>query len=245
MNSTKNSLIVPAIIASLALIACSLVVTRPIQALVSAKKSITVTGSAKKQIKSDLATWNGNFSRQGDALPDVYGVMKADQAKIKAYLVAKGIPEKDITFQPVWTETIYAGDPKTGRMTNEVMGYRMMQSVQVRSTDVEKITTLSREASELIDQGVVFQSNPPQYLYTKLNDVKIDMLAEAAKDAATRAEKMAAASGSKVGHLRAAKMGVFQITPLNSTEVADYGINDTSSLDKEITAVVNAEFALE
>ena len=245
MNSSKYSLVIPAVIASLALIVCSFVVVRPIEALVSARKSITVTGSAKKQIKSDLATWNGSFSRRGNALPDVYGEIKADQAKIRAYLVAKGIPEQDIMFAPVWTETIYAGDPKTGRMTNEVAGYRMAQSVHVSSKDVEKITTLSREASELIDQGIVFQSNQPQYVYTKLNDLKIDMLAEAAKDAATRAEKMAAASGSKVGHLRAARMGVFQITPVNSTEVADYGINDTSSIDKEITAVVNAEFALE
>lgn len=238
-------MVIAALIASLALVTCAAIIARPIEAFVSAKKSITVTGSAKKQIRSDLATWNGSFSRQGAVLPEVYAAMKADQAKIKAYLVGKGIPERDITFQPVWTETLYEGDPKTGRMTNTVMGYRMRQTVNVRSNDVDKITTLSREASELIDQGVVFQSNQPQYFYTKLNDVKIDMLAEAAKDAATRAERMAAASGSKVGHLRAARMGVFQITPINSTEVSDYGINDTSSIDKEITAVVNAEFALE
>ncbi len=245
MNTSKHSVVIAALIASLALIACATIIARPIEAFVSAKKSITVTGSAKKQIKSDLATWTGSFSRQGAELPEVYGAMKADQEKIRAYLLAKGIPEKDITFQPVWTETLYDNDPKTGRMTNTVTGYRMHQSVQVKSTDVDKITALSQESSELINQGVIFQSSQPQYIYTKLNDVKIDMLAEAAKDAANRAEKMAAASGSKVGHLRAARMGVFQITPVNSTEVADYGINDTSSIDKEITAVVNAEFALE
>lgn len=71
------------------------------------------------------------------------------------------------------------------------------------------------------NQGVEFQSNPPQYFYTKLADMKVKMLSLATKDTMVRAEQIASNAGSKVGALRAARMGVFQITPLYSNEVSN------------------------
>ncbi|MGB9866496.1 MAG: SIMPL domain-containing protein [Bacillota bacterium] len=153
--------------------------------------------------------------------------------------------ENEIVYLPVTTETIYALDPRTGMMTRDISGYVLRQSIEIRSREVDKVTAISRESTELIEKGIEFESYPPQYYYTKLNELKIDMLGEAARDAMTRAEKIAASTGARIGHSRAAKMGVFQITPKNSTEVSDYGINHTSSLEKEITAVVNAEFPLQ
>jgi len=244
VTSSKNAFISAAIIA-LAFVVCALILARPLDTFVNAKKSITVTGSAKKQIRSDLVVWQGSFSRQSDDLPKAYAALKQDAEKVKIYLVKKGVNQKDLVFSAVFTDTLYSSDPKTGRMTRDITGYAMRQSVEVSSKDVDRITTISREATELIDQGILFQSFPPRYFYTKLNDIKVDMLAEAAKDAAARAEKMVSATGGKIGFLRSAKMGVFQITPLNSNAVSDYGINDTSSLEKEITAVVNAEFAIQ
>ena len=245
MNRKTLVPVVVVVILSIAMVVCAGILAKPLNTFVEAKKTIAVTGSAKKQIRSDLVVWRGSFNRQAEELGQAYAALKEDAAKVKAYLVGKGIPEKDIVFSQVNTEPLYRQDPKTGYMTNQVSGYRMHQTVEVRSSDVDRLTDISRQSTELIEQGVIFQSMPPQYFYTRLNDLKVEMLAEAAKDAAARAQKMAAATGAKVGHLRSAKMGVFQITPLNSNEVSDYGINDTSSLDKEITAVVNAEFSLE
>jgi hypothetical protein len=71
------------------------------------------------------------------------------------------------------------------------------------------------------------------------------MLAKASENAKQRAENMVRAAGNKVGLMRSAKMGVFQITPVTSTDVSDYGENDTTSLDKKVTAVVSAAFAIE
>jgi hypothetical protein len=130
-------------------------------------------------------------------------------------------------------------------MTSQVEGYRLYQQVELSSKDVDKITQLSRQTTDLINQGVEFQSNPPQYFYTKIADLKVEMLSLATKDAKVRADQIANNAGSKVGALRAARMGVFQITPLYSNDISDYGINDTSSLDKEITAVMNCEFEIE
>lgn len=242
---TRFSAIICAAIVGIALIVCATIVVKPATEFVTAKKSITVTGSAKKEITSDLIVWRASFSRQAEDITKAYAALRADLAAVKGYLVQKGINEKEIVFDPVTTEIVYTQDPKTGIMTRQISGYVLHQNLEVRSGEVDKVTQISRGSTELMEKGIVFQSYPPQYYYTKLNELKVNMLAEAAKDAMARAEKIAAATGSKVGHLRAAKMGVFQITPKNSTEISDYGINDTSSLEKEITAVINAEFAVQ
>jgi len=99
--------------------------------------------------------------------------------------------------------------------------------------------------TELIDQGVELNSGAPAYHYRKLDELKLEMLAKATENAKQRAANMANATGNQIGPIRSAKMGVFQITPINSNEVSDYGVNDLSSLDKKVTAVVMATFAIE
>jgi len=160
----------------------------------------------------------------------------------KKYLVGKGLEEKDYTVLSVNTVVNYTALPN-GMFSSNIESYRLIQEIEIRSNDIDKITAISRESTKLIQDGVQFQSMPPQYFYTKIADLKIDMLALATKDAKDRAGKIAENSGSRLGELRFAKMGVFQITPINSNEVSDYGINDTSSIEKEIMAVVNCVFA--
>ena len=115
----------------------------------------------------------------------------------------------------------------------------------MRSEDIDKIGQIAREATELINQGILIESMAPEYLVTKLGEIKIEMLAEASKDAKVRAEQIAKSTGSSIGSVRTARMGVLQITPADSTEVSDSGMNDTSSLEKDITAVVNIGFAVD
>jgi len=92
---------------------------------------------------------------------------------------------------------------------------------------------------------VEFESGSPEFFYMKLDELKLEMLAKATENAKQRAEKMAGSTGNRIGVMRSAKMGVFQITPVNSTEVSDWGVNDTTSLEKRVTAVVNVSFAIE
>jgi hypothetical protein len=119
------------------------------------------------------------------------------------------------------------------------------QEVEIESKDVERVRDISLESTELIEQGVQFESLEPEYLYTKLDELKVEMLAKATENAKLRAENMARSAGNRIGFMRSAKMGVFQITPANSTDVSDSGVNDTSSLDKKVTAVVSVTFAIE
>ncbi|MHC1720031.1 MAG: SIMPL domain-containing protein [Clostridiaceae bacterium] len=203
--------------------------------------TITVTGSAKKQIKSDYVIWRATVSRQAANISDTYKLLQGDMDKVKKYLADNGLAEKDYTISSVSTYTINTILPN-GTYSNNIEAYRLSQEIEIRSYNVDKVTVLSRESTKLIQDGVELQSMPPSYYYTKIADLKVDMLALATKDAKLRAEKIAENSSSALGKLKSAKMGVFQITPVNSEEISDYGINDTSSIDKQIMAVVNCVY---
>jgi hypothetical protein len=183
-------------------------------------------------------------SAQTAQLTDAYRQLSENIPKIKQYLIAKGIPEDQMTVSSITTTTLKKQDGN-GNETSEISGYALRQHIEVRSTDVEKIARIAREATELINQGILIDSEAPQYYYTKIGDLKIEMLGEAAKDAKVRAEQIAASTGNKIGAVRNAKMGVLQITPADSTDVSDSGIYSTTTIDKDMTAVVNIGFAVD
>ena len=208
------------------------------------REQISVTGSATEEIRSDFIIWKGNFSRRDISLKTAYASLKSDLQKIKSYLKSKGVVEEDIVISSVTTATVYKKNEK-GNDTNDIQYYLLSQAVEIRSNDVEKVTVVSREVTELIDQGIELESQAPEYFYMKLDELKIKMLAKASENAKLRAENMVKAAGNKIGLMRSARMGVFQITPATSTDVSDWGVNDTTSLDKKVMAVVTVSFAIE
>jgi hypothetical protein len=116
----------------------------------------------------------------------------------------------------------------------------------VRSQDVPRIERVSREITQLLERGVPIASTQPAYYYTRLGELKIEMLAAAARDARTRATAiLEQAGGARLGKLRSADMGVVNVNPANSTEVSWSGTNDTSSYEKDILTVMHVTFELE
>ncbi|MFA5362587.1 MAG: SIMPL domain-containing protein [Candidatus Omnitrophota bacterium] len=204
---------------------------------------IKVTGSAEKNIVSDYMVWKADFSRRAPVMTAAFEELKADLKTVKEYLIGKGVGEDEIVAAPANTAVFYKKNEK-GNDTNEIEGYLLTQGIEIRSHDVVKVTDISRQSTELIERGIEFISQPPEYFYTKLADLKLEMLKEATENARRRAEQMASATGGKIGIMRSARMGVFQITPVNSYDVSDWGMNDTSSLEKKVNAVVNVEFAI-
>lgn len=207
-------------------------------------QTIVVTGSARKRIKSDLVIWKAGVSYQAPVLAEAYRSLSENVPRVKSYLIGKGIADNQITISSISSQTLHARTAE-GEDTGQITGYSLRQELEVRSTDVDKIAKIAREATELINQGILLESMAPEYHYTKLGDLKIEMLSEAAKDAKVRAQQIAQSTGSSIGSVRTARMGVLQITPANSNEVSDSGMNDTSSLEKDITAVVNVGFAID
>ena len=210
----------------------------------SADEAINVTGSAKRRITSDLVVWGAGVTEEAPALTDAYKKLSASIPRIKEYLLSKGISEDQMVISSITTTQKHARD-KDGNETEEITGYSLSQNITVRSTDVAKVGQIAREATELINQGILIESEAPRYYYTQIGNLKIEMLGEAAKDAKERADRIAQSTGNSIGVVRSAKMGVLQITAADSTDVSDYGVYDTSTIEKDMTAVVNASFAVE
>jgi hypothetical protein len=209
--------------------------------------TISVTGLGKKDFVSDLIVWSGSFNRQSRELKEAYALLDKDRETIKSYLVSKGLASENIVFSAVNIEQkyedLYQDD---GRIHKRIFtGYVLYQSVQIESKDVNKIEEISRQVTELINSGVEFYSNSPQYYYTKLAELKIEMIAEATKDAYNRAQKIADNAGGKVGKLKSASMGVFQITAQNSSEDFSWGGSfNTSSKNKTASITIKLEYEI-
>lgn len=205
---------------------------------------ISVTGSAEKKIVSDYSVWVAAFTRRDPQMTVAFKKLGDDLEKVKKYLLSKKIKEEEIIVSQIETKVLYKKSEK-GYNTNDVEGYSLYQEIEIRSHDVKKVDNIARQATELINQGIQFISGAPKYFYTKLAELKIEMLSKATENAKERAKSMADSTNNKIGLMRSAKMGIFQITPVNSYDVSWYGNNDTSSYDKKVTAVVNATFAIE
>ena len=205
---------------------------------------VSVTGAASKPIISNLATWEGTVSRRAMTMSEAYQALKQDTSKVRSYLISKGLPEKNIALGQIYTETVYERNAN-GSSTNTIQDFIMRQAVRVESGNVDLVETVARDVNDLLNQGLTLDAGAPQYFYTKLDDLKVEMLGKATQNAKQRAQSMASSTGNRIGLMRSSQMGVFQITPENSTEVADYGINDTSSKRKKVTAVVSVSFAVE
>ena len=243
MNN-KPSLTSFAVILALGLIITGFIIGNTWKKVSRGSVTITVTGSASKNIRSDLAEWQGSYSNEAPSMTEAYTKLTQSSNKVKNYLVSKGFDANKLVFSSVTTLTIYEKN-KDGNNTTNIIAYRLTQTVKLESNEVDKVDLLSREATELILQGVEIDSYPPQFFYTKIGDLKVEMIGLASQDAKLRAEQIANSTGDKVGEVRSSKMGVIQINAKNSTDVSDYGNNDTSSLDKVITSVVTVSFSIE
>lgn len=202
-------------------------------------ETISVTGLAEIDFTSDLIVWSGTFNRYGFELKTAYSILKQDESAIKSYLNSKGIPDSNIVFSSVNITKNYQRkyDDKGNEISADFSGYTLTGKVRVESRDINRVEKLSREITELLEKGIELNSNEPQYYYTKLNELKIDLLAKASEDAKTRAETIAKNSGGSLGGIKKATMGVFQITGKNANEDYSYGgaFNTTS---KEKTASI-------
>jgi hypothetical protein len=145
--------------------------------------------------------------------------------------------------QPITTETI-AQLTADGRDTGKVVGYRLSRAFEVRSSRVKEITDLIQGSSGLLTEGIPLTAQPPQYLYAQLSKIRPALLAEASRDAKTRGQRLVAAAGGRLGKLRSVSAGVFQITAPGSTDTSGEGVYDTSTIDKDVTAVVRLTFGL-
>ena len=208
---------------------------------------LEVTGSADRAVTSDQVKWVGSFSRRVDAgsLGDGYRQMASDLEVVLDVLAEAGFSREDLSIQPVFVSAVYRECYNAAAdCVREVVGYELSQWFTLTSDQVQVVTALAQDAQPFVDAGLTYQTTSLEYYYSGLPELRPQLLAEAIRDAQRRAESIASATGASVGPLRSADSGVFQVTQLNSTEVASYGMYDTSTIEKRVTAVVHASFEL-
>ena len=235
-----------------ALIACAVIGTNGIMNVKGyTVRAADVTGSAKRRITSDLAEWEARFGIENPDWQAGYRDLTVQVQKGVAWLKAQGVKDEEIRVSSSTREQLYdtqtSGDGEERVVKQVPRGWRITQGVFVRSSDVANIERLSREVTALGEQGVPVDSMAPNYFYTKLGDLKIEMLGEAAKDARTRVERMVTSAGGADGlelRLKELDMGVINVNPANKTATSWDGNNDTTALEKDIITIVHCKFEL-
>ena len=205
-----------------------------------ARDTIVITGSARVPINSNLVQWS--LSVDGSAAEPVEAArrLRQESAAVATFLHGAGIPAGAIAAQVVQSDTEVRRINKHLTRTT----YHVSQGFQVSTTKIDVVEAAASHLGQLLERGIAVSADPLAYISTDLEQAKLDALKAATEEARHRAEILVNGLGGKLGGMRASSLGVYQITPRNSTDVSDYGVNSTSTRLKDVTAVVSGTFAV-
>ena len=235
----SNKFLIIGVIIGLSIVSSAAIVAKTFLDVKNLDNVISVSGSAKQKVTSDSARWTGSFSRTAVAanLKDGYNQMKNDEKTVSDFLITQGFKDK-FEISPVFMNEIYKSD------SNAPKEYNLIQNIEIKSDDVNKMKELAKNSDQLAVKGIIFSANPVEYYYSKLPDLRISLLPEAIKDAKERAKIIASSSDKAVDSVKSVTMGVVQVMTVGAVDVSDYGTYDTSSIDKEVMITVKTIFSL-
>lgn len=208
------------------------------------QQTITVTGLGEQEFTSDMIVWRGWIVVDDQSIANGYAKLEEDKAKVLKFIESNGIKSDEVVFQFVDnfknTEPLYQNGNYVGQ---RFTGYTLRQPFSVESTDVEAVENISREISALLAQGIQIESTQPDYYYSGLDGLKLELIGRATADAKARAEEIASESGARLRKLKNGRMGVFQITGANTNEEFSAGGNfNTSSKNKKARITIRLEY---
>lgn len=208
------------------------------------EQTMCVKGSTRKQIRSDRAVWRIGVRAENAELKEAYATLDAGVQKVNAFLQQKGFGTTEFNSGAIATTPHYERDAK-GNETRKIIEYTLQRDIGVWTSDVDRVARAAGAVTELIQDGVLVMSDRPEYYYTDLPKLKLQLMGEASKDARARAEEIAKNAGGRVAEVKSAHMGVLQITQPLSTETSSEGVYDTTTIDKDVQAVVTVTFRIE
>jgi hypothetical protein len=226
---------------SIAVIVAGIVLANAFRDVKKRRDTITVTGSAREPITANQASWRLSVTAQRVKAADASRALRREMTTVRAFLRDGGIPAEDITLPPITIDqTQRRIAPK--RFVTE---YLLNQSVQITTADVDGLETTAGSVSQLLEQGITLTVGRLSYSSTELTEARLKALQAATKNASERAKTIVEGVGGDLGGVRSASLGVYQIVPRNSNEISDYGINDTSTKEKDVVAVVSVTFGVD
>lgn len=203
---------------------------------------VSVKGLAVRDVKADLAVWSLGFVASGNQLTHVQATLKNEAARVKKFLHQHDIADHEITLQsPEVTDReaqLYSGNSEGDR-------YIVKQTLLIRSHDLDHVVAASQNVGSLVDDGVILTQQPgssgPSYLFTQLNKIKPDMIAQATKAARSAAKQFANDSGAQLAGIRRANQGVFQILARNNAP----GLSAKKQVEKTVRVVSHVQYYLQ
>jgi len=243
MNS-KNILI--SIIVSLTMVVVAIILGNAYRFKYNHTDTINVTGYAKIDFESDIIKWSAYYRRKSTDMSSASAQLDKDKEKIKEFLVQQGISESEIRFGAISIDRDYDYSyDERGNSLRHFTGYTLSQRVSVESNSLDKVDNASREISTLISQGLELNSYSPSYYFSGLENLKLELISQASKNAKQRAQNIATESNAKITTLKKADLGVFQITGQNDDEEYSYGgVFNTTSRHKTANITLKASFSL-
>ena len=203
--------------------------------------TVVVKGLAEMNVKADLAVWNIKFVVTGNDVVKAQQEMAAQTIVVKNFLLKNQIAEDEISVGLLETTDRMADMYNSGNDNN--VRFILTQNMTVKSSDVDKIAATLNKSGELVAKGVIFSRSydyPVSYLFTKLNEIKPEMLALATENAREAAEEFAKNSGSVVGKIRTANQGVLSILPSEQTMHS----SEMQQINKKVRVVSTIEYWL-
>jgi hypothetical protein len=202
---------------------------------------VTVTGSARIEVDADRAVWTINAYEQAGNVAAAVERVEFSIATVTDYLLSGGVPMELIELDGLSTSINYLWTDQG--MTSEIASYSAFRTLRVRSDDVAQIDRLSRDFGQLLTTGIGVTAYQPEYLISDLPALRPQLQASAVEDALTRAEAMLTVVGGEVGTVRSIRSGPFQVSAPDSVDVSDYGMYDTSTIRKSVSATVSVTFS--
>jgi hypothetical protein len=244
-NQPEGRLRLPELLLGLLAVAVALVVTGVVVAnavrdVKRARDTIEVTGSAREPITADVVHWSLAVSAEARQVQDAVRLLRTRAAAARAYLRNAGLPASAVTEPPVGTQQILLRVGSRQR----VPAFRLVQRFRISSTEITEVESVAAHSTDLLAQGVPISTSGLAYISANLAAARIAALKKAVADAHRRAETIVSGIGGKLGSVKSASVGVYQVVARNSTDISDYGINDTSSREKDVYAVVDVTFRL-
>ena len=228
-----------AVILGLGLIGAGFLVGRGFERGRSVDRYVTIKGLAETFVTADLAVWPLRITATGDDLGQVQERIDGDLATISGFLTEQGIEHEAIQPQRVEITDLLAQPYRPEGVGDN--RFILAQTVVVRTEQVDLVARLNQRTGELVKRGVVLvDSGGPTYLFTKLNDIKPELLAEATRNARQAAEQFAADSGSAIPEIRRASQGLFEILARDPAP----NLFEPNQLDKKVRVVSTVEYRL-
>jgi len=212
-----------------------------------AERYVTVKGLIERYVKADLAVWTITFTTTGADISAVSAASERDRELVRSFILKDGFADKEVEQLPTRVTDQFA-NPFGAPNVEASRRYVITAGFEIRTAKVDVVRQASQTTGELIRQGVVLDgrtfegSANPAYLFSRLNDIRPAMLAQATKSARAVAQQFAADSNSRLGAIRRASQGVFQVMSRDAEEPNP--MEERASIEKKVRLVSTIDYYL-